>query len=130
VTVASAAEVPETAAKPLRIWIDAQLPPVLATYLTEVPGVEATHTFALGMLGSSDRTIFEAARAECAVVMTKDADFVTLVERWGAPPQIVWITAGNVSNAALRALVSRAWPTAVDLLRAGEMLVEISDRRD
>ncbi len=52
--------------------------------------------------------------------MTKDIDFVDRLQRLGPPPQVIWITTGNVSNRALRELISAAWPRAVDLLRAGE----------
>lgn len=61
-------------------------------------------------------------------VLTKDADFVQLLGRLGAPPQIVWLTCGNTSNAALREILNGAWPRVVDLLEAGEPLVEISGR--
>ena len=114
---------------PLRGWVDAQLPPVLARWLEEEPGVEAAHTLELGLLGATDRAILDAARAAGAVVVTKDVDFVALLERRGAPPQVVWVTAGNVSNAGLRALVAAAWPRCVALLRAGEPLVELGERR-
>ena len=113
----------------LRVWVDAQLPPVMARWLGEHPGVEATHTFALGLLAASDTVIFEAARAAGAVVVTKDADFVDLLDRRGPPPQVVWVTTGNVTNAGLRTLVAAAWPRAIELLRAGEPLVEVGDRR-
>jgi predicted nuclease of predicted toxin-antitoxin system len=102
---------------------------VLARWLGEAPKVEATHTFELGLLGASDAVIFAAAREAGAVVVTKDADFVELVDRRGPPPQVVWVTTGNVANAALRALVTAAWPRAVEMLRAGEPLVELGDRR-
>ena len=114
---------------PLRVWVDAQLPPALARWLAAAPGVEAVHTFDLGLLGAADRAIFDAARAAGAAVVTKDVDFVALLERRGPPPQVVWVTAGNVSNAGLRALVAAAWPRCADLLRAGEPLVELGDRR-
>jgi predicted nuclease of predicted toxin-antitoxin system len=113
----------------LKVWVDAQLPPVLARWLGEVPGIDAAHTFTLGMIGASDSAIFDAARAANVVVVTKDADFVEMVGRLGPPPQVVWVTTGNVTNAALHHLVSAAWPRAVELLRAGEPLVELGDRR-
>ncbi len=113
----------------LQVWVDAQLPPALARWLGDAPGVEASHTFSLGLLGASDLAIFDAARAAGAVMVTKDADFVILLERRGPPPQVVWITTGNVSNAALRTLIASAWPPAVELLRSGEALVELGDRR-
>ena len=51
-----------------------------------------------------------------------------LVARRGPPPQIVWLTCGHTSNAALCALLSGAWPRVAALLAAGEPLVEISER--
>lgn len=112
----------------LRVWIDAQLPPVMAEWLSAEPGVEAQHTFVLGLLGASDRQIWAAARTQKAIIVSKDADFVDLVQRQGPPPQMVWITTGNVSNMALRELVRAAWPRAVALLRGGEPIVELRGR--
>lgn len=73
--------------------------------------------------------IFEAARSGgAAVVVTKDEDFVQLLERRGPPPQIVWVTCGNVRNVELREIVGAAWPRVAALLAASEPLVEIGRR--
>ena len=53
----------------------------------------------------------------------------TSCDRRGPPPQIVWVTTGNLSNRALHALISATWPKAVELLRAGEDLVKLGERR-
>lgn len=58
--------------------------------------------------------------------MTKDSDFVDLVERLEAPPQIIWLTCGNTSNDQLREILGSTLPEALELLRSGEKLVEIS----
>jgi predicted nuclease of predicted toxin-antitoxin system len=58
--------------------------------------------------------------------MTKDSDFVDLVERLGAPPQIIWLTCGNTSNDRLREILSSTLAEALDLLSSGEKLVEIN----
>jgi len=49
-----------------------------------------------------------------------------LVDRLGTPPQIIWLTCGNTSNARLRQILSITLPEALEFLRAGEALVEIS----
>jgi predicted nuclease of predicted toxin-antitoxin system len=59
--------------------------------------------------------------------MTKDRDFPQLLEQLGPPPQIIWITCGNTSNAFLKDLLVRTMPPALKLLLQGESLVEISD---
>ena len=60
--------------------------------------------------------------------MTKDADFVELVEQQGPPPQVVLVTCGNTSNAHLRRLIQTAWPTILVMLERGEALVELGDQ--
>lgn len=57
--------------------------------------------------------------------MTKDSDFVDLVDRLGVPPQIIWLTCGNTSNARLREILSLTLPEALEILSSGERLVEI-----
>src|SRR5690606_25172013 len=59
-----------------------------------------------------------------------DRDFVDLLERLGAPPQVIWITCGNTSNRAMRQILSSALPTALDLIRRGESLIEIGDAKE
>jgi predicted nuclease of predicted toxin-antitoxin system len=38
--------------------------------------------------------------------MTKDGDFVDLLDQHGAPPQVILVTCGNTSNARLRQINS------------------------
>lgn len=45
------------------IWLDAHLPPALATWLTAEMGQPAAHLRALGLRHAKDREIFAAARA-------------------------------------------------------------------
>jgi predicted nuclease of predicted toxin-antitoxin system len=98
------------------LWIDAQLSPALA------PWISARW---LGLTRATDRQIFEAARKANAVVMTKDGDFVRLLELHGPPPQVIWVTLGNTANARLREVCSRKLSSALQLLQSGEALVEI-----
>ena len=108
------------------VWIDAQVSPYLARWLFSEFGVEARPVRDLGLRDAKDREIFLAARE--AVVLTKDGDFVRLLEQLGPPPQILWLTLGNTSNARLREVLSRSFGSARELLHGGEPLVEITDR--
>ncbi len=111
------------------VWVDAQLPPALARWLRQSYEIDAWHVGDVELLAADDTAIFAAARARrAAVVVTKDEDFVRLVERHGPPPQAVWVTCGNVRNAELRAVVLGAWPRVAELLAGGEPLVEIGRR--
>ena len=109
------------------VWVDAQLPPALARWLADAYAVNAQHAQDVELLSAHDPVIFAAARAGgAAIVITKDDDFVELIGRRGPPPQVVWITCGNVRNAELRTIVLNAWPRVAELLAHGEPLVELS----
>lgn len=110
----------------MNIWVDAQLPPTLAGWLSSNFDLEAVALKELGLRDARDVEIFEAARVANAVIMTKDSDFVDLACRLGVPPQIIWLTCGNVTNRNLHRLLSSTLSSALEKLQAGEIVVEIS----
>ena len=109
------------------VWVDAQLSPALAPWLTKQFGVEAFSARYLNLVRSKDLAIFHAARAANVTVLTKDSDFVLLQEQLGAPPSILWVRCGNTSNAHLRQVLMRTFVSARNLIESGEILVEITD---
>ena len=111
----------------MNFWIDAQLPPSLAAWLTETFAINAIALRDIGLRDAKDTEIFNAARSVGTVIMTKDSDFVDLVSRLGTPPQILWVTCGNVTNQNLRRILTLTFPDALQLLQAGESVVEIGD---
>jgi predicted nuclease of predicted toxin-antitoxin system len=56
----------------MKLWVDAQLPPTLANWVSATFGLEAALRD-LSLRDAQDIEIFEAARAENAVIMTKDS---------------------------------------------------------
>ncbi len=109
------------------LWLDAQLLPAIAGRMHDTFGIEAHAVRSLGLRDATDLVIFQAAKQAVAVVMTKDADFAELVERLGSPPQVLWITCGNTSNARLKSALTSGFPAAKTLLDQGQPLVEIAD---
>lgn len=109
------------------IWIDAQLSPALARWIAETFGLPA---YAIRDLGLRDAKaeIFQAARRADAIVMTKDSGFAVLLERFGPPPQVLWITCGNTSKAHLKKILATSLSQALRLLDRGEQMVEITDK--
>jgi len=57
--------------------------------------------------------------------MTKDEDLVHLVERNGPPPQVIWVTSGNMPNERFKLLLLKTLQDAVSLIESGEAVVEI-----
>ena len=108
------------------IWIDAHLSPAIATWITMTFGVTAIPLRDLGLRDAEDPEIFEIAKAQGVILMTKDSDFVDLVDRLGSPPQIIWLTCGNTSNTELRRILSLTLLDALAQLQAGEKLVEMT----
>ncbi len=111
----------------MTLWIDAQLLPAIAAWIAATYGLSAVPVRDIGLRDATDMAIFRAAATSRAVVLTKDRDFVDLVQRLGSPPQVIWVRCGNTSNRRLREILAATLQTALDLLQAGESLIEISD---
>jgi predicted nuclease of predicted toxin-antitoxin system len=109
------------------VWIDAQLSPALAPWMAERFGIEAFSLKFLGYRDAADHEIFRAAREAGAVVMTKDSDFLRLLEQHGPPPQVLWVTLGNTSNTRMKGMLEATFARAQELLAGGEALVELRD---
>ena len=106
------------------IWIDAQISPSIAGWISETLGFPATALRDIGLRDAADLEIFRAAREANAIVITKDRDFVDLLDRHGPPPRILWLTCGNTSNERLREIFSEHLVTALQIL-GSEHLVEL-----
>lgn len=114
----------------MKLWLDAQLPPLLARWINgQAWGLEAVAVRELGLRDAADLEIFRAARSSDVVVMTKDRDFIRLLDEQGPPPRVIWLRVGNCSNAALQGVLAGTLPAAVELLRGGEPWVEIRPRQ-
>jgi len=86
------------------------------------------HVRELGLRDAEDEEIFRKARETASLVMTKDEDFVRILERIGPPPQIIWVTTGNMSNDHFKSLLLKTFPDAMLLISTGEPVVEIRQR--
>ena len=111
------------------LWIDAHLSQSIAAWINRnFPAINAKSVRALNLQNADDREIFEAARKANAIIMSKDSDFLKLIDRFGAPPAIIWITCGNTSNQKMREVLGSSLKKATELITSGEPIVEISDK--
>jgi predicted nuclease of predicted toxin-antitoxin system len=110
----------------MTIWVDAHLSPAIAAWITTTFGITAFALRDIGLRDAEDPEIFEAAKTQGVIMLTKDGDFVDLVNRFGAPPQIIWLTCGNTSNARLKEILNATLLEALEILCSDEILVEIS----
>lgn len=107
-------------------WLDAHLSPNTAKFIESRFSFRAQPIRNLGGRDLSDIQIFMKLREPGNVLITKDSDFAELILRHGAPPQIIWLTFGNSSNAHLAEVLEKDFPSILELLRFGERLIEIS----
>lgn len=93
-----------------RWLVDAQLPARLAHRLREA-GQDAIHTSEL-LRGNAtpDSEINRRSIDEQRIVITKDADFVDTFLRKGQPYKLLLISAGNLRNCELFALLDQYLP--------------------
>lgn len=111
------------------IWIDAQLSPFIAAWInSNFSDIEAKSLRSLGLRDANDYDIFKQARTANVILMSKDQDFVKLIELHGTPPGLIWITCGNTSNAAMCEILKISLSKAIGLLTQGENIVEISNK--
>jgi predicted nuclease of predicted toxin-antitoxin system len=111
----------------VKLWLDAQLSPRLARWIVDQFNIEASPLRELGLRDARDHEIFFAARLADATVITKDVDFVRLLQEYGPPPRVIWLRCGNTSEARLRELLLATLPRVLALLDDGESLVEIAN---
>lgn len=111
----------------MTFWLDAHLDPFLAAWLGSQCRVIVEPLREIGLRDAHDDVLFAADRRfKDIVIVTKDSDFVDLVERLGPPPQVLWLTCGNLSTIELQLLLARAFPAALEQLHAGAPLVTIA----
>lgn len=61
-----------------------------------------------------------------AIVLTKDDDFLKLLDRFGPPPKVVWVTIGNTSTQNRKYTLIDKWKLISELLNESD-LVELTE---
>lgn len=110
----------------MRIWLDAQLSPKLANWMRATFDVRAFSLRDVDMKGAKDEWIFRRAKQEVDAILTKDEDFLRLVQKHGPPPSIIWVTVGNTSNRRMKELLTDRLPRTLQLIKEGNAVVEIA----
>ncbi len=81
----------------LNLLFDQNLSPKLIRQLEDLYP-NSNHLELLGLGTADDETIWEHAKQNDFVVVTKDADFADLSVFRGFPPKVIWIRRGNCST--------------------------------
>ena len=116
---------------PFEFWIDMNLPPALAEWITSNYQLPAKSFFELGFATADDAVVFNLARKSphTIVITTKDIDFVNLVEAKGHPPKILYVNTGNITKNQLLLLFEKSFEAVIALFKEDQQtLIEITNQ--
>ncbi len=109
----------------MEIWLDAHISPLIATWIQSEFSISCYPVRDLQLRDAADAEIFQAAKDKGdVIILTKDNDFLDLLDRLNAPPKIIWLRLGNCSNQTMKEFLKKELPGALLLLDENE-LVEI-----
>jgi len=109
----------------VELWLDIHLSPKVGQWIQTSFGIRCVMMRDQGMQRTADEQVFEQARRPGVVIMTKDSDFLRLLDAHGPPPALIWLTCGNTSNASLCDILAPRLARAMELIAQGEVLIEI-----
>ena len=110
----------------MKLLLDENLSRRLVPFLQQdYPG--SSQVLLLGLGSATDTEVWQFAKDEGFVIVTRDADFEELSLVWGQPPKVIWLKTRNQSRATTlkifldgRAMIEDA------LLNDGQACVEVS----
>lgn len=88
----------------MKLLFDHNLSPRLVRSLADIYP-DSNHVYPLRLDQVSDREIWEYARREGFLVVTKDSDFSDLCMLLGFPPKLIWIRRGNCQTSVIGAML-------------------------
>lgn len=112
----------------MKFLIDANLPPRLCAWLKSRRH-DADHLFDLNLLTATDTEIWQRAKAQNLVIVSKDVDFYDRALLFGTPPQVVHVAVGNCSNARLFEILADEWGEIERTLSSGSRLISITQEK-
>lgn len=88
----------------MKLLFDENLSPKLVAALADVfPG--AVHIDRIGLGSESDSEVWQYAKVNRFVLVSKDSDFYDKSVLFGHPPKVIWIRRGNCTNRQLQLLL-------------------------
>ena len=110
----------------MKLLLDSNISWKLLAILTPVFG-ECAHVDSIGFpIPAHDKDIWDYALQNGYTIITKDNDFLDLLELKGFPPKVVLLKTGNNSSKALAELLVHAKPKLQELANSADYgLIEI-----
>ncbi|HZQ11137.1 MAG TPA: DUF5615 family PIN-like protein [Anaerolineae bacterium] len=88
----------------MKLLLDHNLSPRLIQRLADI-FPDSTHTHLVNLDRASDRAVWNFARDNGYIIVSKDSDFSDLSMVLGFPPKVVWIRRENCSISAIEKIL-------------------------
>jgi len=88
----------------VKLLFDQNLSPRLVKQLSDLYP-DSNHVYLLGIDRVPDVEVWNYARQESFLIVTKDADFSDLCMMLGFPPKVIWIRRGNCRTTDIQTLL-------------------------
>ena len=110
----------------MKLLLDENLSRRLVPFLQhDYPG--SSQVVLLGLEAASDTVVWQTAKSQGFVIVTRDADFEELSLVWGQPPKVIWLKTQNLSRANTLLLLLNCRAVFEDaLLARDQACVEIT----
>jgi predicted nuclease of predicted toxin-antitoxin system len=76
----------------------------------------------------SDELVWQYAKENNLIIVTKDADFSTKVLYKGVPPKVIHFKIGNLKLKDFHSFVNRIWPDIEDFIKTNNLINIYLDR--
>ena len=109
----------------MKLLLDENLSRRLVPFLQhDYPG--SNQVVMMGMEAASDKEVWQRAKEDGYVILTRDADFQELSLVWGQPPKVIRLKTPNQTRAAtLKLLIENQQVISDSLLTQGLASIEI-----
>ncbi len=88
----------------MKLLFDHNLSPRLIKSLADIYP-NSNHLYLMGLDKVSDNIVWETAKKQNYIIVTKDSDFNELLILRGFPPKLIWIRLGNCSTKTIETLL-------------------------
>ena len=98
----------------MKLLFDQNLSPTLVLLLKDI-FEGSIHVQAIGLGNENDDLVWNYAKKENLIIVTKDLDFSERVSSYGFPPKVVWIRRGNCTTNTIESLLRDNYKDIIEL---------------
>lgn len=100
----------------MKLFFDQNLSPRLVDHLADLYP-DSVHVSDLGFGNAPDQEIWEHARDNDLIIVSKDVDFSEMSVVKGFPPKVVWLRRGNCSTGDIGDILRRDYSMVEELVQ-------------